>query len=297
MPTPGSFLDHIAQVPPTSLYHYTSLGVLLKILESGRLWASNLRYLNDSSEYAHLLAIIDRRVQELLAKADGVRATHLARLSVILRRHIATGDAFAACFSAKRDDLNQWRGYCPPGLGVCIGFSSEALRSATGFGVRWENGVLQWDRDNMMDRPLSLLGPIAYLSEDGPRFDQIIEKACEAPTQELMGSPEFVGHLTAGNASFYKHASFQEEQEWRILVGQTPRTGKVEGVRFRMGESTLVPYVEIDIRSRQPAFLSEIVIGPSPNMSLSVQAVRALLNQHNLNDVPVDVSGVPYRHW
>jgi hypothetical protein len=278
-------MAHMAQVPPANLYHYTSLDVLLKILDSGRLWASNLRYLNDSSEYAHLLVAVDRRVKELLTTADAARAAHLAQLSIFLEKQMDR-DVFAVCFSAKRDDLNQWRGYCPPGQGVCIGFSSAALRAS-----------IQMDKDTIMDRATSLLGPISYLGEDGGNFDNIIEKACEPPTQELTSSPVFVGLITAGTAQFYKHAAFREEQEWRISVGQTPRTGKVEGVRFRMGKSTLVPYVELDIRSQQPAFISEIVVGPSPNISLSVEAVRTLLYQHNLNDVLVDKSSVPYRHW
>jgi Protein of unknown function (DUF2971) len=305
---PGSFMAHISQVPPANLYHYTSLDVLLKILNSGILWASNLRYLNDSSEYAHLLVVVDRRVQELLVKADGQRAAHLALLSRILRKNMDR-DVFAACFSTKKDDLNQWRGYCPPGLGVCIGFPSVALRATTHFAAatEWVKDALQLNEDALLsqlgpvpvlneDAPLSQLGPVAYLADDS-RFDAVIEKACEPPTQEFNSSPAFVGLLTASIAQFYKHDSFREEQEWRIHVGATPRTGKVEGVQFRIGKSTLVPYVEIQLRSRQPAFISEIIVGPSPNISLSVEAVRALLAEHKMYDVPVTPSAVPYRHW
>jgi hypothetical protein len=57
--------------------------------------------------------------------------------------------------------------YGPPGLGVCIGFSSETLRDSAGLGVRWGNGVLRWDTVTVMDRPLLLLGRIVYLPEDG----------------------------------------------------------------------------------------------------------------------------------
>jgi hypothetical protein len=38
------------EVLPARVYHYTSTDGLLGILDSGHLWATDLRYLNDTSE-------------------------------------------------------------------------------------------------------------------------------------------------------------------------------------------------------------------------------------------------------
>jgi hypothetical protein len=48
-----AFADSLYQEPPPiRLYHYTSLKGLLWLLESGHIWASEVRYLNDSAEIA-----------------------------------------------------------------------------------------------------------------------------------------------------------------------------------------------------------------------------------------------------
>jgi hypothetical protein len=51
---------------PDVLWHYTSLNGLLGILDSGKLWASDLRFLNNSSE--------NRRMKELLLDSISARA-------------------------------------------------------------------------------------------------------------------------------------------------------------------------------------------------------------------------------
>jgi hypothetical protein len=48
---------------PKALYHYTSQAGLIGIVKSMKLWATSIRYLNDSREYNHdrdlLLSVID----------------------------------------------------------------------------------------------------------------------------------------------------------------------------------------------------------------------------------------------
>ena len=38
-------------------------------------------------------------------------------------------EAFVCSFSEDGDSLPQWRGYCPNGLGIAIGFSSDVLKA------------------------------------------------------------------------------------------------------------------------------------------------------------------------
>jgi hypothetical protein len=44
---------------PEIVYHYTSLAAMMKILKTQKIWASDIGYLNDSSERLHLLNIVD----------------------------------------------------------------------------------------------------------------------------------------------------------------------------------------------------------------------------------------------
>ena len=43
---------------PPILYHYTTGDALFGIVETGMLWATNLHYLNDSTEFGYALGLL-----------------------------------------------------------------------------------------------------------------------------------------------------------------------------------------------------------------------------------------------
>jgi|SRR5688572_6288075 hypothetical protein len=47
---------------PSTLYHYTNQRGLRGIIQSRKIWASNVMYLNDASELSHALRVIRKRV-------------------------------------------------------------------------------------------------------------------------------------------------------------------------------------------------------------------------------------------
>ena len=115
---------------PAVVYHYTSMDVLLVIVEKRQLWATNIRYLNDVSERQHCLSMIRQRVEATISNSQ--LATEL------LDQSLENEDAsksfndlpFVTSFSADRDSLSQWRSYCPNGNGVCVGFRTDSLVNA-----------------------------------------------------------------------------------------------------------------------------------------------------------------------
>ncbi|WP_439100891.1 DUF2971 domain-containing protein [Congregibacter sp.] len=52
------------QPPVNTLYHYTSLSGLMGIVESGALRASDIRYMNDSTELRHTLNVLQTHITE-----------------------------------------------------------------------------------------------------------------------------------------------------------------------------------------------------------------------------------------
>ena len=58
--------------PPDLLFHYTNAGGLLGILSTSRIWATNYRFLNDSSEIAYGAAIFEAVVQERSAQVTAM---------------------------------------------------------------------------------------------------------------------------------------------------------------------------------------------------------------------------------
>src|SRR4051794_37392114 len=90
---------------PKRLYHYTTLAGLMGIVSDSTLWASDARFLNDSSELSYAAQLIDGVVTEQVA---GV-TSDLLRDALPTRSGFANGfeygrRPFVACF-CEEDDL------------------------------------------------------------------------------------------------------------------------------------------------------------------------------------------------
>lgn len=116
---------------PDILYHYTSAQGLIEILKTGKIWATNIRYLNDASEFVHA-ANIARRAAGTNFLSPYTKLDHyLVDDSVGL---VEDDSGLVACyvcsFSSEGNMLSQWRAYCPTGGGFSIGVSGPMLDSA-----------------------------------------------------------------------------------------------------------------------------------------------------------------------
>src|SRR5215831_7747290 len=125
----GRALD--ARQPPPIIYHYTNDAGLRGILESGKLWLTDIFNLNDPSElshgFSHAVSILSNKA------ADGhlwtkVFAPAFEKLGT--QRLQASAHFFVCSFSSSGDELGQWRAYADNGRGYTLGFDTKALESA-----------------------------------------------------------------------------------------------------------------------------------------------------------------------
>lgn len=93
-------------------------------------------------------------------------------------------------------------------------------------------------------------------------------------------------------AGALKHASFEEEAEWRFVVAYPEMHGN--RLEFRATESALVPYLPLALP--KPLALDDVFIGPGARQVESVQAVRAFLEQEKVTYREVIASAAPYRY-
>ena len=115
--------------PPPILYHYTSMRGLLSIVETGRIRATYVRYLNDLSEVETMWGFTLKRLQERRDSAKSTEEnTYLSEIISLIQSRRSPSE-FVASFSEVGDDLSQWRSYFTEGAGFSNGFSSAALRS------------------------------------------------------------------------------------------------------------------------------------------------------------------------
>ena len=112
---------------PRLLFHYTSTEGLIKIVESGEIWATSIRHLSDASEYLYTL--------DLVVEAGGPLTDYVAFGYVFsyereVAKECGAAPLCTASLTEKEDLLSQWRAYCPPGGGYSIGILESGPRGA-----------------------------------------------------------------------------------------------------------------------------------------------------------------------
>jgi len=287
---PDGLWRHLAEDAPELLYHYTSLGSFVEIVRSRSLYATDILYLNDVLEYRHARQLIANRIEERLSDPAEIceRAALLWYLKML--NAAETEPVYVASFSEKADDISQWRGYVPAGKGICLGFDSAVLREAA-----YSIGSAATPA-----KRFGALGKVIYVSDDGgPSFDDFITSACryldiiDGDVVRAVAGEGLVNH----GAPFYKHSSFKDEAEWRVILWARPGFPSPLEVDSRMGASTLVPFARLRFAPNGATFLKKVIIGPTPNMDLSVRATEGFLRSSGLETVSVTASQVPYRSW
>jgi Protein of unknown function (DUF2971) len=282
-------LKHLAQKPPPVLYHYTSMEVLEKITRSGEIWASDIEFLNDSEEYVNAKAFIKHELEMRVAKDEKLRSIVHAHVGQMFHE-LDHRDVYVASFSMEGDSLSQWRGYCPNGQGVAVGFLPWALSS----------GELDLAVGDNKSAGKALLKCVYTPKEKTKLLDAHLNHFLKLVTEHFgtdsMEPGLFLGALTEACCPFFKNESFREEREWRLSVRCSYRD--VPQREFHMGRSTVVPHLQINLRKNYRLdFIKEVVIGPTPNKDLAFMGVKTLLNRRELSRAVVRHSNIPYRMW
>jgi hypothetical protein len=110
-------LELISSPVPDRLWHYTDLEGFRGIVGSKRIYATNIKYLNDREESKHALALAKRLLLENLppeADAPLVRQLVVGEFDRVFERGALSPEnltLFTASFTANGDLLSQWRGY------------------------------------------------------------------------------------------------------------------------------------------------------------------------------------------
>lgn len=277
------------QRPVGLLYHYASLESFEKIVRSKKLWASELHYLNDASEIRYFGQIVideaRRRIEGNASNADA-----LSQLIAWATNRLNHGPlVFATSFSEKGNLLSQWRGYCPNGIGVSLGFDPSELIAATGnsdFALR----KCSYD-------------PKEQIAVAGNFIDKVLI-ACKNSVDPTKAHPSQKYHPTFHSledeflncAAAIKHPSFSEESEWR-LVSKAHHNYVEPDIHYRAGRDTLVPYMEMDL-PKMPDFslsLKHVWVGPNPNPNLTMNSVSMFLSKLGVKPVRVDYCQIPFR--
>lgn len=305
-------LDPILECPepPALLYHYTTLTGFEGILASRSLWATDIRYLNDASELIYALQVI---YDVLEGWHSTSAAEHFDASYYHADRWLRPLDLgifqYVTCFCEKGDLLSQWRGYSAGAPAVSIGFD---LRPG------WQTPDFPYSME-----PARLVPMVYDPGEQRTRTERVIE-AWEKTILSLYpdfpkGYPDPFDATIALNealeklAATFKHPSFEEEREWRLIVGEPPPRAAIHfrgGWGFRQSPLGFIPYrcitagpdrrKELDgmkYDDEHPLPIRRLIQGPMANPDLALSSLELLIRSYDYypRNIKLANSRIPLR--
>lgn len=244
---PTSYDEWIDSTPPEYLYHYTSVHGFFKICESVNFRATQINYLNDSSEYTDAQELfmdelnkiktenIEKSVSELI---DQLKSQYKQGNPILNDQQV-----YVISFSEKCDDLSQWRAYCQNG-GIHLGMDSNELKRIANIQTKNE--------------PKFKLVRCEY-NENKKR--NIINEFITSFINNHLSRKELLNRIAQISCAF-KHEKFEPEAEWRLVhanieweteqeTDETRRSHSTVSIhkhmKFYTRDDMLIPYIEFSL--------------------------------------------------
>jgi hypothetical protein len=255
---------------PDRLCHYTDFGGLKGILETGSLWATYSRTMNDASEQQYGEKLVG---DYLAALPDGTSAD---RLSIAMGRSKVRN--FASCFCESSQILSMWTTYGARGGGYCLEFDGGGGLLGSSFASFETRLPFKMTYGDILPQDVQSILQCAW--QFAQRGD--VEASVSASWANIL-------------ALKFKHPAFRHENEWRIVIRDPP----LSTLKFRAGHSDVKPYIELspvaaDGPQRLP--LRRVIFGPTlRNDDVLIDTIGLMLERYGYEGIPVETSGIPYR--
>jgi hypothetical protein len=279
--------------PPERLFHYTSSEGLLGILEAADLWATDVRYMNDATEFEHGLGLIRDGLAPLMADHRPSVKTFAEAASGLLDGYRRNLNVYAACFCESGDLLSQWRGYSRGVGGFAIGFESRHFlpRLTPTFKLI----KVLYDEQRQRELVGELIGGIVSTLAEVKTAGAV---GGDLAAEGAFGLVDWTFHDLALR---FKNPGFSEEQEWRLVLVHSSWPPDLARLVFRQRAAELFPSMPLGLAGRESEEfegrlpIREVVYGPSPHRDLVSETVLSLLSKHGYRGITVRGSAIPLR--
>ncbi len=319
----NSLSDVLNRLIPEKLWHYTSVQGFQGIVTSNEIFATDVRFLNDRTEFVHAREIAAQVIAETNEYGtNSFPARDYSKKAVDLAFDTGNLSAdrlqvFVASFSEAEDQLSQWRGYSQGSSGVSVAFKLTALCPPAHIGTLVTFAPCIYRPE---EKKAILREALAHFVAESqgywnagfaaakPSWSVGDPAARQAIIDKIMGSAQFKADLTDAMvktqadllrvAALSKHESFHEEREWRLVLPvSTDKTTFRNPPRFRSANTTLIPYIAHPFLPDPAAALplKDVILGPGSHIRAG-QAAHAFLKSGGIPVEPRE-SKVPYRPW
>jgi Protein of unknown function (DUF2971) len=279
--------------PTRTLFHYTSIEGLMGIVDAKALWASEVRYLNDAQELYHFGSLANQQILQAQGTNSDTEGLEILRqFGEWLKERLSSGPlVFVSSLTENGNLLSQWRGYCPHGKGVSLGFNPHKLVEAA-------------------DTKAFSLGRCIYDSKKQSEIVTEVISIILRGAKALGRAPPNVRHPTQSYysvfkdldgdilriASLLKHPAFSEESEWRAVSPAFSNYVSAP-ICYRDGKTMLVPFIRLTLPTHDGRLdVPEIVVGPTPTPNLSLNSIAQYLSKNaSHSQHQVSACLIPYR--
>lgn len=295
---------HHASIP-NRLFHYTTAVGCAGILRDQALHASNALYLNDTTENTYGSSLAASIISEVLTEPRYAGVVD-AFTSQDKRRLIPTlSEPYVVCFSEKRDQLSQWRGYGGGDAPVSIGFNfTTAMFEDRDAILQLRRVVYNQDvqRESLRDLVLTWKSSVEAQATAGKPYDDLLHTLSLTYLDFMLWQRELT----------FKDPAFHEEAEWRLIrhVSSSPSSRNDDSstsdeasprpeVNLRPSALGLTPFVILNSADPLTPWsalpIDEIVQGPTANAELALHSLELLLRSTGCEHVRLSRSAVPLR--
>ncbi len=271
------------------LAHYTSIGTLERIAQTGEIWFSNPLYMNDVDELRYGMTLGLHSVRGHTGLREACPPAHYNALLDAFDTLYSGFDSDAAfdvyVFSCSEHDegigddglLSMWRGYGGDGNGVAIVFDlAPLLQPPAPLLVRQVQYLSYAQSEAWMDRKLQ-------------RFALALQRA-GGPVSAMQDAAAALFERIKLFALFTKHRGFHEEREWRVVYLRERDREELltQQLHYTIGPRGIEPRLRftpgaIGEAGRGPdlrQMVRRILLGPVLATPLALRSVVRMLELH-----------------
>ncbi len=277
----------------TTLYHYTSIDALCKILTTNTLWATKYSYQNDASEIEYGI--------NLLAKCIEEKSAHKERLlgAIATFKAKTLSDYYFLSFSFEKDSLPMWNYYGSSSrkYGVTLGLSPDFLDlfypSSLMNGVLKNHPKLLYNSQSKKTSNFIVGAHCREVIYDVQFQENIFDKIIQLTDRCIEGNIhlwKLMFGCAAEHIIFMKDPCASSEREFRLAF----RIPQKEVKHFRLNDTFLVPYIVCQYGLQR--HLTEIILSPYNKSDIAKAGLEEFLESLKLDNVSVSFSSLPNRY-
>lgn len=263
------------------LFYYTSTDTMKYILKQEDIFATNIRYMNDSEEYINGLKELYQLSQknnllESWIEQQGLDKSLLNKIQNTfsesnLKENMQKMEYYSISFCKKNDLLSQWAIYAKEsGVSIKMNFQENSYKFLTTSTIDKESAV--W---NLLPQEVYYF-TYGSMSDKEDIYQNTAYKILDQLyTETSKDKAEWKKERWRYISTLVKRYDFYQEEEYRLVFEPTESVFP-PNIEYRLDKKVLKPYLDIKCEDGWPIW--EIMIGPGFNQQVVYDSVEHFLN-------------------